>query len=520
MTSFDRDRCKWRDDPEVPGRFIRELVGGELIQDIWNVLRHGDGNLFLGLDIKLSTSLDAEDFMAHLRQAWKSLRWDVPIVALQIVHVPIKGFPLPKLYMVYDVATSASEANTWAEDTVLLKEGYKDLDDLRYQIGQDPLPPTDLKPETYVYVLPKSPDSFGLLIHASHAPFDGAGLKIVGNKLLSHLANYIGNPDYQNEEVKRMRWGSESANLVPAVLDVVQRYEPAVEDSSGNIIEKEIPGEIREGPVYEKTLAEVMDGLDKGLAHSHPFKSIIQPMFDVRQQNPRTRRICYTFTLEESVKIKNACAQTKSPTSEKLTVNHLRTVHGSLSLLPILDNPPEKNSNAVIFFWGIFDSRRKLIPQYHNHPGYCLAMSPIQIPVSLYERFSGEDQRTLVLEFSKAIYKEYKKQAGYSSLVSIVGEEADRILQGPPLPPWCGPWYSGDGRGSLHLSPNHEVEGRQILQLSDFFLGLNRCEPGPFFRAAEWNGRITLSVDFNELAVEPKVVQRWMDLWRDLLLTI
>lgn len=39
-----------------------------------------------------------------------------------------------------------------------------------------------------------------------------------------------------------------------------------------------------------------------------------------------------------------------------------------------------------------------------------------------------------------------------------------------------------------------------------------------FFRATEWNGRIMLSADYNELAVEPSVVNEWMEKWAELIL--
>ncbi|GJJ15155.1 hypothetical protein Clacol_009430 [Clathrus columnatus] len=518
MTSFDQNRGKWREDHKVPGRFIRECVSAEIMLDIWNTQYHGDGNMFLGLYIKLANSFGASEFMTYLREAWKSLRWEIPTIALQVYHVPVKRDSLPKPYMVYDVAKSSSEADDWAKTTAFLMEGYKDLDDLRYHIGQNPLPPTDFVPQTFVYALQTSPDSFGILIHTSHVISDGNAVRIVGNRLLYHLANYIGDPGYQKLESKKIRWGSESVNLVPVISDVIQNYEPAVKDSSGNIIKEEIPGEIREGPEYDKTLAEVMDGLNKGSTLAHPFKSIIYPIFNVQKQNPRSRRVYYTFTLEESERIKAACKPTRSM-PEKLTCLNLKeTVNGALGLVTILDNPPQKDSDAMIFFWGVVDPRKKLIPRYHNYPCFALGMSALLLPVSLYETFSHEDRRTLVLEFAKATREEYNKQAQYPSLTSVLDEEVDRMLQGPPPPPWCGPRYSADGRGSNYLSPSHEVNGRKIIEVSDFFIAVNRCDPGPCFRATEWNGRIMLSADYNELAVETKVAQRWMDLWRKLVL--
>ncbi|GJJ08091.1 hypothetical protein Clacol_002299 [Clathrus columnatus] len=463
------------------------------------MIKHGDQNLFLGLYIDISTSIPntIEDFMTHLREAWKSLRLEVPIIALQVYHVPVKNRPFPRPYMVYDVARSTSEVDRWAEDTVFLMEGYKDLDDLRYHIGQDPLPPTDFVPQTYVYALSKSSKSYGIPLTHLLTELESRSLAINCFTIFPTTSVI---PTIRNWRRRRCD-GEKNPEILYLSCWMLFKVMNRLSKTRKETLLKKIPGEIREGPAYDKTLAEVMYGLGRCSAHSHPFQSIIRPMFDVKKQNPRTRRLYYTFTLEESARIKAACAPTRSM-PEKLTVNHL--LHGSISLLPILDNPPKEDSNAVVFFWGLVDARTRLNPKYsRDYPGYCLAMSPIQLPVSLYDKFSHEDRRTLVLEFAKAMR-----------------DEVDMLLQGPPPPPWCGPWYSGDGRDSIYLSPTHEVDGRQILELTDFFIGLNKCEPGPFFRATEWNGRIMLSVDFNELAVETKIVQRWMDMWRDLLLAL
>ena len=47
---------------------------------------------------------------------------------------------------------------------------------------------------------------------------------------------------------------------------------------------------------------------------------------------------------------------------------------------------------------------------------------------------------------------------------------------------------------------------------------LTPCFISRFFRATEWNGRIMLSADFNELAVEPSIVDGWMKKWSELIL--
>lgn len=49
---------------------------------------------------------------------------------------------------------------------------------------------------------------------------------------------------------------------------------------------------------------------------------------------------------------------------------------------------------------------------------------------------------------------------------------------GPP-PPWCGPWFSGDGRASAYLAETYPSSEATSLRVDDFFLGLNKTDPGP-----------------------------------------
>lgn len=43
-----------------------------------------------------------------------------------------------------------------------------------------------------------------------------------------------------------------------------------------------------------------------------------------------------------------------------------------------------------------------------------------------------------------------------------------------------GPWYGGDGRGETYLDPVHtDGVGAPVLDLDDFFVALNKTDPGP-----------------------------------------
>lgn len=342
MDSFDFTRYVWRKDDAVPTRLKREIGGGELIEDVWNFFKDGEQNLHLELYTSIAQPLETSKFLDLLKKAWVSLRWDIPTVAAQILHEPREGSPMPAALLAYDLPASASAVESWAGETIILKEGYKDLDALRYEVGQGIIPTKDLEPQTFIYVLHFSDTEYGLLLRTSHVPFDGAGLKMVGTKLLEHLSHYISDSAYASKEAARMKWGSETDRLLPIASEILRKHEPAEVDAQGTVIKPALPAEPREGPEYFETLQKVMEGLAKGgpvcnfclssvrstnvlllsTQISHPFKSLVQPPYDATKQKPKNRRAFHTFTVEESKKI---MAAGSSAGNAKLTVNHIGT---------------------------------------------------------------------------------------------------------------------------------------------------------------------------------------------------
>lgn len=230
---------------------------------------------------------------------------------------------------------------------------------------------------------------------------------------------------------------------------------------------------------------------------AHQFRSVKQPLYDQNKDTPLTRRIANTFTLEQSQKIIDACRNAP----DRLTINHLgklrfkkRTCNrksetflalGCLSLLVVLDNPPESGSPNVVFYQGLVDGRQRLARRYRgalDYPGYCLGMSSIQIPVNIvdeYEGKVGENLKSAVLDFARSVKAEYMRQSAFPALLAIVNEEVELMLSAPPPPPWCGPSFGPDGRGSIYLKPRYPHEGNTIMEITDFFVGLGKTDPGP-----------------------------------------
>jgi len=268
MDAFDFSRYAWRTDSSVHGRYMREAGGGEVIEDIWNLTKHGEQNLFIGIYASLSqgVSLTPAKLLEHVKSAWKSLRWEVPVMAATTSHT-WHADKVPTTFIVYDAAQSTSDVDKWLQETVELQQEYqtKTLDELRYDIGQGPIPVNDFDRQTFLYVVPYSPTKFGLLLRTAHTTFDGSGVKILMTKLVTHLQKYISDPGYAAAQANLMKWGTEGEHLLPIVTEVLRKHESAVVDDNGVAISQELPAEPREGKEYFGTLGDVMAGLVTGM---------------------------------------------------------------------------------------------------------------------------------------------------------------------------------------------------------------------------------------------------------------
>lgn len=261
MDAFDFSRYVWRQDEKVPTRIIREVGGGELFVDILGLLKNGGLNVHLGLHTTISQPTEATEFLRLLKKAWISLRWDVPTIASRAIHEPREGAALPAAYLTYDVPQSVPEVESWADETVIFKEGYQDLNVLRFDVGQGCIPTKDLETQTFLYAVQFSNTEYGLLIRSSHVPFDGTGVKVLGTKLLDHLARYISDPSYASYESSRMQWGSgsENKNLLPIASEILKSLE---------VDGPEALAKPRDSPENRDTLKNSLEGLAKGTSVS------------------------------------------------------------------------------------------------------------------------------------------------------------------------------------------------------------------------------------------------------------
>lgn len=98
-----------------------------------------------------------------------------------------------------------------------------------------------------------------------------------------------------------------------------------------------------------------------------------------------------------------------------------------------LDNPPSAStpSDAAFVFYGLADCRSRLSAEYsgkNGYPGYCLGMSPIVVPLSLFTSAAPDGERAQLLQLTSAVKSEYVKQKNYPALLAVIGQEVDMML--------------------------------------------------------------------------------------------
>ena len=255
LLPLDLSRYEWK--PSVGADSLcyrRHAAGGEHFTDFTQRSLGGEQLMFFGGNTTLRSPLPLTDFVDRLRDAWVALRYTTPTIALHTERDDI-GNPL----MTYRVESDVAKIKEWATRTVCIENGVRDLDELCYNLSLKILP-DKLGDQTMLYVCHITDLQYGLLIHTSHVPFDGVGLRIVFNRLLTSLATCLGGTPLAD-----MKWGSEVANLTPAMPFITT--------------------EPHEGPEYIRTLTTTMEDV-------HAAMSVSRILFESRRLLKATVTFC------------------------------------------------------------------------------------------------------------------------------------------------------------------------------------------------------------------------------------
>lgn len=178
---------------EVEGFYIQRSTEGEEF-----------GKLQYAENMAIRVRIKTEDFVAAVKQAWITIRYDHPSIASTVKE--------GKRY--YQIADS-QELETWLAETVLVVDGSTPDDIV------NKLPPVD---RPCIYIMPKGRY---VLLRSAHAWIDGLGTVL----LLSNLARLLENP-------RSVVFGDEHKNLSPSFIVAadIPTAEHAEEDKVQDLI--------------------------------------------------------------------------------------------------------------------------------------------------------------------------------------------------------------------------------------------------------------------------------------------
>ncbi|KAJ8514919.1 hypothetical protein ONZ45_g7613 [Pleurotus djamor] len=492
LVKFDLNTFRWTELPSKDG-FARMLGGGEVMQDAWNRFHKGEGTLFFGVYVDVLVSISEAKFEQAACDAWSWLRFQVPTIA-STVDPTDDGMSR----LVYKLGTDASVAE-WASRTfTIVKRPRIDIDAFRVEVGRKPIPSSE-GDQTFGYLLmgtdcPSDPiNKFGFLLHTHHAPYDGAGLKIIVNMYLTQLVKNLALLATSPSPLL-LPWGSEEPSFAHP---------------------------------YYGTLGAILQILGEGMNNPYGFKPRTSD-----PGLPTHAREEIVFTVDESSRILNALKlKGASDNAKAYTVSHL--AHAALAMATIADNPPSAEaSSQFLNNQHLRDCRVFLTEPYSSrfgYPGYALGVGGIRIPVSLFLTADAKpsllDKSTLV-RVMKAVRDLYAAQKALPDPISYMGLGsigfAQTMIAGfkaNMMPPNNCYSFSSDGVSEKWLDHEYpDSSGTSVFSLRKFVLSLNRTEPSPFFRVTSWRGALELSADFNANLVSADEVKVHLNNWKKFIL--
>lgn len=519
LAKFDLEQFQWKSFHTDDGAeaHIRLLAGGECTHDIMNRHVQGDQTLFFAVYVDLTSAYKRTKIIDTCRDAWKWLRYYVPIIACTIsVDDDDAG------HLEYHSPTPSGVEEWVARTFIVHDQQVLDLNELRTQVGQTRIP-SAAGDQTWLHFVANASVAddaitrVGFLFQSHHAPFDGPGIKLVFSRYLTQVASSLGSSvpcDFV--------WGSEVHNLTPCVYNILSALEPCP-----------IPPHSGEQPSFDKPYYQSMQAI---------YSDVLKASQNAYGFRPRPRDTRWPFCEREEIvlskresdmilkRLKDAL-----PSQRSYTVTHL--IHAALAMVVMSDNPPEKNGlESFLNNYSLVNCRSRLKepysqPTHEGYPGYAIGITMMRIPVSIFCSSSGELlplNRDLLFKAMDAIRDFYDDQravpaplscmAQLGQIMSVTMKDAAVVNLLPPNQCYM---LSSDGVGERYLQPTYaDQSGKTVLIVPKFFSSLNRNDPGPFFRVSSWKGLIELSADFNSNIVSKQEVRHHLTKWREFILLI
>ncbi|KAJ6576415.1 hypothetical protein DFH09DRAFT_1149274 [Mycena vulgaris] len=519
LCRYDLQRFQWTQFISAEGLSThkRQLCGGEHVQDLNNRLLNGETTiLFFGTSLSLETPMTEAHLLAAVRNAWISLRFSVPTIAATI-EVDEEGISS----MVYR-AEDQGAVGVWTDRTFCVHRGVG-LEGLRRQLGLHPIP-SQFGDFTWLHFIPEEVDEqgivsgFSLLFHTHHALFDGVGAKNVMIRLISQLAQLSGDPREESLE-----WGRETSNLPPAAFSVLSPHEATP-----------IPMSSAEQPTFERlyytSINAFMTSFGAALGKSYHLNL---PQWDGAWPAPWREEMM--LSASETDAVLHGLKRLDQLEQGKFTVTHL--AHAALAMVVISERPPQPaDIDCNLSNFNVMNCRSRLREPYSargHYPAYALGILMLNIPLSIFfstgQQLLAMNGHTLqrVMDVMKRAHEAHRALPAALSYMAQISEifgsavkqasESDSKYQ--DLQSY---WFVSDGIGENEMDPTftNYTSKHTIVRVKHIFTSVNRCHSAPAFRASSWNGRISLSADFNANLVPVADVKRYLEKWKEFITLI
>lgn len=383
-----------------------------------------------------------------LRHAWKTLRYDHPQIAC-IAHGDTK---------VYEVPSNAA-LDSWLDETFIISPAMATKEELL----------KSFRPSTQA-TLHYLPHSSEIIIHTSHWRTDFIG----GLGLLRNLLSAFIEP-------RHVQFGDEGKNLSPS------RDEVAKFSSSGFA---ELPAIAQERNKAATDLVMQMVG---------NLPSIGLPT--------QKSHLSPGGTLRSGLTLEPSATSAIISASKKRGLTVTTALHAALIVATQQVASVSSSSNTYTS-WGIFNIRPLLPAPYDNFALHPAVVQIIGLPLTLHTSSYADLAFQLKHYYKQTIPPSADSRIHEGVIVPFTNQMTDLAGQSPPadLPAPTEPILISMGILDGYLNCDY----RDIIEVKDFWIGLEVTTPQLVCYLWTWQSRMTLSALYNEVFYERHFIQDFL----------
>ncbi|KAK0563791.1 hypothetical protein OC861_004637 [Tilletia horrida] len=273
--------------PDKPNALVRRLWGEELF--FWVFAKWTNNAADTAAVFHFTAP--GVDVRKYARSAWLRVRFEAPLIGAKVVKGALPHLPAHLPYWQYDIPDSFDQVSAWADATFQMveqEEGKSDaqvVDELRNDLMARPV--SDDYPATGYLYIGKERNTF--IFNSGHFLADGTAFLSVVDMFWQALAE---SADVDlNEQVRKLKWGSEVESLPPTVSEAMG-FGPTCEDKQ---VMLQLIAPLIEGRLPSLTLVPHRDVLKGRLGTNAILQYKLDPT-ETKQINNAIKSLGFNFS--------------------------------------------------------------------------------------------------------------------------------------------------------------------------------------------------------------------------------